>query len=588
MHNMAFPVWWTILIGWSKTYGGNSDDEWESSWQSNNYGSWQTGDDSRDGSTPSPWTSSSSSWQTPSSSSTQLDPPACPSSPLSWSHAEYVAWMSAAWDEEVSFAAQLQAWEEEFEDTENIVSLSVPPPENLPLPSWSSLATMEAQASNHTVMKKDWLDDVMDKRILRGGRRLGCVPVPDFKPPSVDTPASTSSLPSPARRTMTLSNTPSSSSACLPSSSGSSASSSCALPLSSTLISSPWASSSSSPSLDNIADDDEGLTRRWGVVRPGRDRWHNLDGTIKRNTLTPVPEDQPDNNAAPFEPVGVGQHGTESKVKVVSFYDDMFDARVDREGLPFLGDETSTTAGEDYEEGQDVEEETDDTASSSDPGAPPPTPGFWHHGVWVDRPRTREEYRRHVGGRGMRRTLKKEARMASYFNGDWKPKWLRDYIAQKAERESFGSSPDQVLAAGELSPEDPPAVPGEPPCECPPSVPALDTAGDSTPGPNPWAHLGWWSQDEWNAWWKQNGVDQPSSTSLPGTTSSTTSSMVTGGGGTTSTCTRRFEPFFDCARDEFLVQYALALQSDDHTWEEFAVLHVLVLVLPDGLPAVLT
>ena len=50
----------------------------------------------------------------------------------------------------------------------------------------------------------------------------------------------------------------------------------------------------------------------------------------------------------------------------------------------------------------------------------------------------------------------------------------------------------------------------------------------------------------------------------------------------------KVEPFFDCARDEFLVQYALALQFDDHTWEEFAVLYVLVLVLPDGLPAVLT
>ena len=246
----------------------------------------------------------------------------------------------------------------------------------------------------------------------------------------------------------------------------------------------------------------EGITQRWGVQRPGRDRWHNLDGSIKRNSLQPVPEEDPAANEAPSQLVEVYREAEETTIKAVTFYGKTFGARASLGAPPSMGDEASTTAGE---------EGRDDAASSSNASSTPATPGFWRHGVWVDRPRTPEEHRRHVGGGGMKRLLKREARLAAYFKGDWKPRWLRDYIDQKAKREQVLVAEEGELESGEL----------------------LEDADDesSTTESNPWAELGWWSQEEWQQWWNWNGVKNdtqgsPSSTWSSSSTSTSTTSWA--------------------------------------------------------------
>ena len=171
-----------------------------------------------------------------------------------------------------------------------------------------------------------------------------------------------------------------------------------------------------------------------------------------------------------------------------------------------MDEETSTTAGDD--EGRD---DRDEATSSSDASTTPVTPGFWHHGVWVNRPRTPAEHRRHVGGGGLKRLLKREARMNSYFKGDWKPRWLCDYIDQKAKRE-------QVLAADDDKNEQPGEADDE----------STEVAS------NPWAELGWWTQDEWQQWWSWNGLQNGTSSSSP---SAWQSSSTTWPSSSTSTST---------------------------------------------------
>ena len=243
-------------------------------------------------------------------------------------------------------------------------------------------------------------------------------------------------------------------------------------------------------------------TQRWGVQRPGRDRWHNLDGSIKRNSLRPVPEEDLAANEAPCQVVDVYREAEETTIKAVTFYGETFGARASLGAPLSMGDEASTTAGE---------EGRDDAASSSKASSTPATPGFWRHGVWVDRPRTPEEHRRHIGGGGVKRLLKREARLAAYFKGDWKPRWLRDYIDQKAKREQVLVAEEGKLESGEF----------------------LDDADDesSTTASNPWAELGWWTQEEWQQWWNWNGVKNdtqgsPSSTWSSSSTSTSTTSWA--------------------------------------------------------------
>ena len=153
--------------------------------------------------------------------------PACSSSASNWSHAEYVAWMSAAWDEEITAAAQLRIWQEEIEEEESAHLASVPSPEDVPLPA--SLVALDVQPGERGANQPDWLEAVMDKRVLRGGRRLGCFPVGfggDGAPPPPGESTPSSCLPSPSRPASSSSCSAPTLSTCLPSSSGPSSSSS--------------------------------------------------------------------------------------------------------------------------------------------------------------------------------------------------------------------------------------------------------------------------------------------------------------------------------------------------------------------------
>ena len=187
-------------------------------------------------------------------------------------------------------------------------------------------------------------------------------------------------------------------------------------------------------------------------------------------------------------------------MKAVTFYGEAFEVRANRGSLPPPGNENSTTAGENCSE--------DSTASSSE-ASEPPTVGFWHHGQWVNRPRTPEEQRRHVGGRGMRRSLKREARMAVYFRGEWKPKWLEDYIKQKQARSS-GLEPAIVALDAQASSD--------------PAVASSQGAETMVQNPmdNPWADLGWWTQSDWDHWWSWNGVNSSEKASTTPTSSQIT------------------------------------------------------------------
>ena len=368
-------------------------------------------------------------------------------------------------------AAQLQIWHEETapllevgDGTKETPDFA-PEPGDVPQPFSLTLANT-SPASN-----VDWLAAVVDKRVLRGGRRLGCAPGP-----ALSTWSSTSSSSPSLASTYGPSPLPSSSSSHGSSTSGKSSSLDPVAPSSSSSLPS---SHGLGQERDAVAADSpvEGITQRWGVQRPGKDRWHNLDGSIKRNSLQPVPEEDPAANEAPFQVVDVIREAEETTIKAVTFYGETFGARPSPGAPPPMGDEASTTAGE---------EGRDDAASSSNASSTPATPGFWRHGVWVARPRTPEEHRRHVGGGGMKRLLKREARLAAYFKGDWKPRWLQDYIDQKAKREQVFVAEVGELESGEL----------------------LDDADDesSTTESNPWAELGWWSQEEWQQWWNWNGV----------------------------------------------------------------------------------
>eukprot|EP00439_Symbiodinium_sp_Y106_P051029 s5146_g6.t1 len=397
-----------------------------------------------------------------------------------------MSWLCQAWDEEFSLAAQLQTWQDE--------AVYPPGPGELPLPfSMSEDATVYDPNAGQGVAV-DWLELFRDKRVLRGGRRLGCVPV-NGTSSSTWSPASSSSSSlwdggNSAHGTASSSSSPLSTAT-------SSSTAPCPDCSSSSTSSSPASSLDDPPTTS-----DEGIIKRWGVYRPGRGRWHNPDGTVKRRearpSLVPVPE-EPHNldDNEPFNIVDV-QHGEETTVKAVTFYGEHFAVRAEP-GFSLSGHENSTTAGEDVSENS--------TASSSN-ASEPPSVGFWHHGQWINRPRTPEEQRRHVGGRGMRRTLK-EARMAVYLRGEWKPRWLEEYIQLKKVRENA------------------PAPHADPPCDVP-SVSTLDSTllGDEVnveetgnTSHNPWADLGWWSQSEWEQWWSWNGVNSPDIASTTSTTS---------------------------------------------------------------------
>ena len=300
---------------------------------------------------------------TTTGSSTAARPPpslsgsgASSSSPSAWpgssamTHADRIAYMSAAWDEEISLGLQ----EDEFEEAAATIlscsgglSPALPPdaplPGDIPLPfgSWSSSLGCASQAEvNPTSGEDDWLVKVMDTRVLRRRGTEASVKGPVASVPSAASSSSpiaswtsseSSSLSSAPSASVQLppDTLPTSSStlACswssswcssLPSASSSSSSCAgtyCASTASTQEMNSSQIAVDSTHSADSVDSAEEGVTYRWGVRQPGRDRWHNADGSlINRGRARPSPLEDP---VATFSPAS-GDHGRPGEVGPVA------------------------------------------------------------------------------------------------------------------------------------------------------------------------------------------------------------------------------------------------------------------------------
>ena len=217
-------------------------------------------------------------------------------------------------------------------------------------------------------------------------------------------------------------------------------------------------------------------------------------------TLPTVDEMEP----ALFQPTDIQQLDGETVLSATSYYGDEFKVRVSADPLPETPvlDETSTTAGE-TEPGPETEQSSTEDGSAgdcerSDDGTPGSagSVGFWRHGVFVPRPRTPEELRAHRGGSGIRRTLRKQQRMETYFRGEWRPAWLLQYAQDRAKREAVQARDVQRDEA--------------------PWTPSAHDQGDNQ-----------WSQEEWDAWntWQGWPAPHPGDEATPSSSSSTTSTM---------------------------------------------------------------
>ncbi|CAE7542500.1 unnamed protein product [Symbiodinium sp. CCMP2592] len=246
---------------------------------------------------------------------------------------------------------------------------------------------------------------------------------------------------------------------------------------------------------------------------PGRDRWHNPDGSLVHRTRQPpddlnvaaashaqpmtpalpaVPEnDETNGDEAPFTVTGSTSYDGEPVLHAVTFY-----------GREFLvkcnGDEEageSTTAGEDSE---DLGETNSSEAMSS-------TVGFWQHGSWHARSRTPAEQRAHVGGAGPRRTQRRRERVERYLRGEWRPSWLEDYIVQKQQRDKDVQNPSSVSEGTASVSSCPPGTSAA--CE-PSSADSAPLAETQEAGSWTWHdHYSWassWSDPTWSSSWNSS------------------------------------------------------------------------------------
>ncbi|CAE7268350.1 unnamed protein product [Symbiodinium sp. CCMP2592] len=403
---------------------------------------------------PSTTSCPSGAWSSspPSSSSTRRvpnDPPACPApghtaswstgvtSPLPpsqdqlrpWTREEIMLRMAEAWDEELCWGLQEEAIVEYIE-TETAPNaqlpdepVSLPPiPEDLPLPF--ELARQCADLSAVDTTGQTWWDQVRDRRQLRGqdGFQLRRDRVTYNR-----SNAGTTVLDTPS--------TSSSSSSQCPANVGT--------PANSNVPTAPAqeADDDTSSSSSTVT----GITQRWGVQRPGVDRWHYPNGTIRRR-LHEAGTTQAATSPTPptsFNIEGVVQHPEGPALKARTFYGDAFE--VWASGATVSQNESSTTAG-DGSLGDSEEGWTSSTGSASSTDV-----GFYRHGVWHPRHRTASEQRAHRGGSGEARMSRKAARVAEYLAGSWKPAWLKQYAREKEARqaaqraEASTGSPPHVL-----------------------------------------------------------------------------------------------------------------------------------------------
>ena len=145
-----------------------------------------------------------------------------------------------------------------------------------------------------------------------------------------------------------------------------------------------------------------GRVRRWGEWRDGHDRWHLPSGELRQRRAQEPRQDEKikDENTHPREATTSSTSASTSSPT---------------SGEPKLAPSTAVNSGE-----------TKEAA---------PKRGFYKHGEYVDRERTQEEQRRHVGGQGAARQARRQARLEQYARGEWVPAWLRDYRLAKQARD---------------------------------------------------------------------------------------------------------------------------------------------------------
>ena len=175
----------------------------------------------------------------------------------------------------------------------------------------------------------------------------------------------------------------------------------------------------------------EGITKRFGVLRAGVDRWHLKDGSVRHRLGEKLAADAIHGRIPPSIPEGDVEEGETSAVSAGSQHRDCKPEPAHEDVLAgsYTEDTETTTTPGDGEMG-------DVSSSSSSSEQPSSMVGFWRHGQWIGRPRTPAELRMHRGGGGEQRMQRKQQRMNDYLAGKWRPAWLTNYIQDKAQRDA--------------------------------------------------------------------------------------------------------------------------------------------------------
>ncbi|CAE7028561.1 unnamed protein product [Symbiodinium sp. CCMP2592] len=394
-------------------------------------------------------------------------------------------------------------------DTENFSTGLSPIPEDLPLPNLKPTPVVVTTSEKEL----NWFAALHDTRELRGIRRL--VTKHGVKPMAADHEGR--STPSPLRSETTASSSSSTSSLVCggnvpvgdddPAPSFSSSATSNGQPGPGNSSNDPWQPCEwqSEPGVQQ----DGGITTRGGRTRVGRDRWHYEDGSVRYRLRERLAVDATGDDdiiqvsssdspsilvpqVAPFTVQGhtLGDNGNWS-LQATTFYGETFSVHSDK---PTVG-EASTTAGSSSVD--DSEHSSTSTSEDNQIGV-----GFWRHGVWINRPRTPQELRQHVGGAGAKRLARRQNRVSSYLRGEWIPAWLRDYKQQKADRDL--QKADAVCQLP-CAPDSTVSTPGSHDCvqaNVEPSLTTLNNDGNqpcSSASPSTLEHDSqqWWWQ--WNA-----------------------------------------------------------------------------------------
>ena len=370
-----------------------------------------------------------------------VEAPAVTATPTSATYYDYTLYMAQSWDENISL--QLQ-------DEEVVAAVEQPEPGDLPLPAMLTSLYEEITNTGSSSLAPesewnppvDWLQVVGDHRRLRGresvyGTYVGVEELGEEDPQQSSEPTTNNLLPPTA--------TSSSSPMWGPTSTSSCSSASCSTCPPSTAVNDHNDQVTVNPEVEACYRGDfsrePGLTQRGSSFRQGRDRWHNLNGSLvnrqrerlgndvenPKTRLAPVPEE----TSAPG-PVGDSVRPPFTKTAL----------GVDAEG------DVSTTAGE------EANQADTESGLSSDGGTNEASVGFFRNGEWIARPRTSEELRAHRGGQGDVRMRRKRERMQEYFSGQWRPAWLVQYAKDKQKRDLQALDPATRTAqsADQLTP----------------------------------------------------------------------------------------------------------------------------------------